>query len=83
MLGLSVLEATADEALYRVESAFRVRLRLAASDVTNQPVSVVSEAHDRWCGPRSLVIGNDDRITVLDDGDARVGRAEIDPDGFR
>ena len=79
-LDLGVLELAAHQALDRVDRVLGVRHRLAPGGLADQPLAGLREADHRRRGPRALGVGDHDRSVAVDHRDARVGRAEIDPD---
>ncbi len=82
VLHLLVVEPAADQPLDRVERVRRVGDRLPPRDVTDKALAVLREGDDRRCGATAFVVGDDQRIAVLDDRDAAVGGPEVDADRF-
>ena len=86
LLDLGRVELAAHQALDREDGVLRVGHRLALGDLPDQPLAARREADDRRRGARPFGVGNDldvgrrTRMRHLDDGDARVGGPQIDPD---
>ena len=83
LLDHRVVEAAADQALDREDGALRVGDRLALGRLADQPLAVVGEGDDRGRGAPALGILDDLGVLAVHDGDARIGRAEVDADDFR
>ena len=75
-----VVVAAADEALDREDGALRIGDRLALGRLADEPLAVVGEGDDRGRGAHALRIFDDLRRLAFHDGDARIGRAEVDAD---
>ena len=56
--------------------------RLALGGLADQPLAVLGEGDDRGRGARAFGIFDDLGGRALHDGDARIGRAEVDADDF-
>jgi hypothetical protein len=79
-LHLGVVELASHQALDRVDRVLGVGHRLAPRGLADQALAGLREADHRRRGPRSLGVGDHDRRVAVDHRDARVGRAEVDPD---
>ena len=74
--------AAANQALDGEQRPAGIRDRLAFGDDADELLRIFAERHDRRRGARALGVFDDDRLAVFDDGDARIGGAEIDADDF-
>jgi hypothetical protein len=68
------------EALDREERVGGVGDGLALGDLADQALAVLGERDDRRRGAAALGVGDDHRVAPLEDGDDRVGGAEVDAD---
>ena len=82
LLDHRVVVAAADQALDREEGVLRIGHRLALGRLADQPLAVVGEGDDRGRGARALRILDDLGVLAVHDGDAGIGRAEVDADDF-
>ncbi len=73
-------EETADEALGAVDGVVGVGDDVALGAVADQHRTVLEEAHHRGVGPLAPFVRDHHGLAVLDDRDAAVARAQIDPD---
>ena len=48
----------------------------------HHPLTVFRKGHHRWGGPVALCIGNHNRFAAFQNGDAGIGRTEIDTDNL-
>ena len=79
VVGLPVL---AHVPLDRAERAVGVGDGLALGDLADQDLAALGEGDDGRGRARSLGVGDDDRVTALEDGDDGVGGTEVDADGL-
>ena len=70
----------ADEALDGEDGAAGVRDGLALGDGADEALAALGEGDDRRGGPAALGVGDDRGLAALEDGHARVRRAEVDAD---
>ena len=82
LLGHRIVERPADQALDREKGAFRVGDALPLGGLADQAFAVVRERDDRRRGPRAFRVLDDLRRRAFHDGNAGIGRAEIDTDNF-
>jgi hypothetical protein len=75
-----VFEAAADEALHREEGALRIGHGLTLGGDADETLAVVGHGDDRRRGARAFRVLDDLGGLAVHDGDARVGRAEVDTD---
>src|SRR4030095_3128047 len=80
LLDHRVVIAAADEALDREEGALGIGHRLALGRLADEALAIIAERDDRRCGPHALRGFDDFCVFAIHDGDARICRAEIDPD---
>src|SRR4029077_20165359 len=73
-----VLELAADEALDGEQGVLRVGHRLALGGLAHQHLGVLAEGNHRGGGAIALTVLDHARLAAFHDGDARVGRAEVD-----
>ena len=78
-----IVEAAADQALHGKDGALRIGHRLALGRLADEALAVGGEGDDRRGGPPAFRILDDFRGLAVHDGDARIGRAQIDSDDFR
>jgi len=74
--------ARAHVALDRADRAVGVGDGLALGHLADEDLAVLGEGHDRGRRARPFGVGDDGRLAALEDGDDRVGGAEIDTDGL-
>ena len=79
-LDFGIGELAAHQSLDRRDRVFRVGHRLAFGDLAHQRLALAGERDYRRRGSRTLGVGDDQGLQPLDDGDARVGRAQVDAD---
>ena len=72
----------AHEALDREDGVLRIGDGLALGDGADEAVAVLREGDDGRGGAPALDVLDDGRLAALEDGHARVRRAEVDPDGL-
>ena len=82
LLGHRIVERAADQALDREEGALRIGHGLALGRLADEALAVVGEGDDRGRGARALGILDDLGRRPFHDGDAGIGRAEVDADDF-
>ncbi len=75
-----VIEIAADQALDGEEGVGRVRHRLATRRLTDEHFAAVLDRHDRRGRAVAFGVLDDLGVLAVHDGDARVGRAEVDAD---
>ena len=75
-----VVVAPADQTLDREDGVLRIGDALPLGGLADQNFAAVREGDHRRRGPRALGILDHLGRVALHDGDARVGRSEIDPD---
>ena len=75
-----LVQLPSDQALDREHRVLGIGDRLALGGETHQPLTRLREADHRGGGPHAFRVGDDDRLSALHDGDARIGRPEIDAD---
>ena len=80
LLGDRIVEAAADQALDRENRIVRIGDRLALGRLADEPLTVLGESDDRRRRARAFRILDDLRLAAFHDGDAAVGRAQVDPD---
>ena len=80
LLGDRIVEAAADQALHREDGVLGIGDRLALGRLADQPLAVLGESDDRGGGARAFRILDDLGLAAFHDGDAAVGRAEVDSD---
>src|SRR5262249_47817430 len=73
-----VVEAAADQALHRENRIVRIGDRLALRRLADQTLAVLRKSDDRRRGAGAFAIFNDLRLAAFHDGDAAVGRAQVD-----
>ena len=78
LLGDRVVEAAADEALHRENRIVGIGDRLALRRLADQSLAVLGESDDGRRGARAFAILDDLRLAAFHDGDAAVGRAQVD-----
>ena len=83
LLGHGIFEGAADQALDREEGPFRIGYALPLGGLSDQTLAVVGERDNRGRGARAFRILNDLGGRAIHDGDARVGRAQVNADHFR
>ena len=71
---------TAHEALDGEDGVFRVGDGLALGHLANEALAGLGEADDGGGGTATLFIWNYFGLSALEDGDARIGGAEVDAD---
>ena len=76
------IELAADQALDGEEGVFRVGDRLALGLLADQPLAAFGEGDHRRGGAGAFRVGDDDRLAAFHDGDAGVGRPQVDADDF-
>ena len=72
----------AHEALDRVNRPLGIGDRLAASQISDEHVSLVGERHDARGEPVAFLVGNDLGLFAFHHGHDRIRRAEVDTDDF-
>ena len=82
LLDFRVLEATADEALDRVEGIGRVGDSLAFGGLTDQYFVAAAKSHDGRRGAVTFAVFDDTRFTAFHDRDAGVGGPQVNSDNF-
>jgi hypothetical protein len=80
LLHLFLLEAPADQPLHRVQGVLGVGDGLALGRCAAQNLSVLQVGDDRRRGARAFGIFDDLGLAALHDGDAGVGRSQVDAD---
>src|SRR5581483_9864292 len=75
-----LVELPAHEALDGEHGVLRVRDLLPPRRSADEPLSVLRERHDRRRRPAALGIRDHGRLAALEDGHARVRRAQVDTD---
>ncbi len=75
-----VVELAADQALDREQRVLRIGDRLALGGLADQHLVVLGEGDDRRRGAVALAVLDHARLAAFHDGDAGVGRAEVDAD---
>src|SRR5262249_17113699 len=80
LLDHRVVVAAADQALDREERLFRVGDRLALGRLSDEALAVVREGHDGRGGPHAFRIVDDFPRLAFHPVDARIVRAEADPE---
>ena len=78
-----IVVAAADQALHGEDGALRVGDRLALGRLADKALAVGGEGDDRGRGPPAFRILDHLGALAVHDGDARIGRAEVDADDFR
>ena len=81
LLGDRIVIAAPDEALDGVQRVGRVGDGLALCGTADQDLAVIRVGDDGRRGALALGVLDDLGVVALEDGDARVGRPEVDPDG--
>src|ERR1017187_9628715 len=79
---LGVRHLAADETLDGVDRLGGIRDGLALGDLADESFAVLREAHDRGRRTGTLAVRDDLGRANLDDGDARICRAEIDAENL-
>ena len=69
--------APAHEALDRIHGVLGVRHRLSLGYLPNEPLSRLSDGHNRRCRPGAFLVGDDHRFAALHHGDNRVRRPKV------
>ena len=69
-------------ALHRPDRAVGVGDRLALGDLADEHFAGLREGDDRGGGPRTFRVGDDDRLTGLQDRNDRVRGAQVDSDSL-
>ncbi|SVJ54136.1 NAD-specific glutamate dehydrogenase [Klebsiella pneumoniae] len=77
-----LFEATADQALHRIQGVLRVGDRLALGRLAHQGFAIVGVGDDRGGGTRALGVLDDLDVTVLQDSHAGVGGTQVDANDF-
>ena len=77
-----LLELAAHEPLDREDRVLRVRHLLALRRRADEALAVLRERDDGRRRAAALGVRNDGRLTALEHGHARVGRAEVDSNGL-
>src|SRR5262249_27830816 len=72
--------AAADQALHREEGALGIGDRLALGWLADEAFAIVRKSNDRGRRSHALRVLNDLGSFAVHDGDARIGRAEVDTD---
>jgi hypothetical protein len=67
-------------ALDRADGPVDVGDGLALGDLADEHLAVLAERDDRRGGPATLGVRDDGRLSALEDGDGRVGGAQVDSD---
>src|SRR5262249_53497871 len=80
VLDLGARPLAADEPLGGVDGVLRVGDGLALGDVPDQALAGLGDGHHRRRGLVAAPVRDDRRDPLLDDGHARVRRAEVDAD---
>ena len=80
LLDFLFLEAAADQALDREQRVARIGHRLPLGRRAHQDLVVVHVGDDRRRGAGALGVLDDLDLSALGDGDARVGRTQVDSD---
>ncbi len=80
LLDHRVVVAPSDQALDREDGLFRVGDRLAFRRLADETLAIVREGDDRRRGARALRVLDDLGGCAFHDGDAGIGRAEVDAD---
>src|SRR4051794_232200 len=80
LLDLALLAA--HEALDREDGVRRVGDGLALRDGADEALAALREGHHRRGGPPALGVLDDGRLAALEDGHARIRRAEVDANGL-
>ena len=75
-----LVEFAAHEALDREDRAVRVGDLLALGGRPDEPLAVLRERDDGRSRPAALRVRDDGGLAALEDGHARVRRAEVDAD---
>jgi hypothetical protein len=78
VLHLLVRELTTNETLEGENGVCRVDDGLAFSGQTDKTFAMLGEGDDGGCCPLTLSVLDDTRSLALHDGDARVGRTQVD-----
>jgi len=74
------LPVRAHVALDRTDGPLDIGDRLTLGDLADEDLAVLAEGDDARGGPAALRVGDDGRLPALEDGDSRVGGAEVDAD---
>jgi hypothetical protein len=80
LLHFLFFEAAPDEPLHRIDGVLRVGDRLAFRGRADEDLAVLHVRDDRGRRARALGVLDDLRLAAFHDGDAAVGRAEVDAD---
>jgi hypothetical protein len=80
LLDHRVVVAAADQALHCEEGALGISDRLALGRLADEAFAIVRESNDRGRRSHALSVLNDFWSFAVHDGDARIGRAEVDTD---
>ena len=81
--GHGIVEPAADESLDGKDRVVGVGDGLSFRRLSNKHTVIFGESHDRRRCSRSLGVFDDPRLLPVHHCDARIRRAEIDPDNFR
>ena len=76
------IELAADKSLDRIDSIRRVGDGLALGDLPDQPLALVGEADDAGRRAAAFFVRDDLHRAAFQNGDAAVGRSQIDSDYF-
>src|SRR5262249_27683033 len=82
LLDHRVVPAPADQALDGEECIFRIGDRLALGRLADELFVIAVEGDDRGRGASPFRVLDDLRLLTFHDGDAGIGRSEVDPDDF-
>ncbi|EHK58756.1 putative NAD-specific glutamate dehydrogenase [Mesorhizobium alhagi CCNWXJ12-2] len=82
LLGHRIVVAAADEALDRKNGVFGIGHRLALGRLADEALVAVGECDDGGRGARAFSVLDDLCILAVHDGDAGIGRSQIDTDYF-
>ena len=77
-----IVVAAADQALDREEGVFGIGDRLALGRLADEALAVLGEGDDGGRGARAFRILDDLGVLAVHDGDAGIGRSEVDTDYF-
>ena len=82
VLNLLVAELLTNQTLESEDSVLQVHNCLSLSRQTNKTLAMLGECDDRGCSPSSFCILDDMGSLALHDGDARVGRAQVNTNNW-
>jgi hypothetical protein len=77
-LGLHLFVPAADEPLGRRDRPLGIEDGLPAGQLADEAVALLGEGDHRGCGPGTFGVRDHGRLTTLDGGDHRIGRAQVD-----